>query len=416
MTGAVPWWRSIRLPIALAAALVTLAVLLGAGIVVDRESAIDGRERLRGQALDRLEAAAVVYSVNEHFTNGVTIDSTLPPPVLREQVQKEGATATYLDDDYMWASTRLGPEVLLTLRMDTGELDAQRSQLRRSMVTAGAIGLALSALFGWLAASGVSRRLRRGARAASLVGDSVGPDGPGVRASVGGHDEVTALTSAVDRMAADLADRVRREQRFGADVAHELRTPLTALVSSAELLPDDDVGRLVRGQVDRLRRLVEDLLELFRAESAQAVPQLEVADLGSAVDRALAGLAAAPTVVVLDSADVLLDPARLERVLTNLVTNARLHGGGDVEVEVDGTSVTVRDHGPGFPDQVIRDGPGRFQRWSGQAGSGLGLAIAQVQSQVMGAELELSNHADGGAVARVVWEPAPQVRGGAAAG
>lgn len=398
----VPWWRSIRLPIALAAALVTLGVLIGAGLVVDRQSAVDGRERLRGQALDRLEVASVLYGLNGNVTQGVSIDADLPPAPLKERVADVGTTATYFDDEYMWASTRLGPEVLLTLRMEASELDAQRRELRRSMATAGLVGLPLSALFGWAAATGISRRLRRGADAATQVGDSVGADGPGVRASVGGHDEVTALTSAVDRMALELSDRIRREQRFGADVAHELRTPLTALVSSAELLPDDEVGRLVRGQVERLRRLVEDLLELFRAESGQDAAQLQALDLATAVQHALVSVPEPPEVVVRRSATVLVDPARLERILANLVTNARLHGGGAVAVEVDDASLTVRDHGPGFPTQVVEDGPGRFQRWSGQAGSGLGLAIVQVQAQLMQARLELEN--DGGAVARVVCQ------------
>jgi signal transduction histidine kinase len=95
------------------------------------------------------------------------------------------------------------------------------------------------------------------------------------------------------------------------------------------------------------------------------------------------------------------DPRRLDRILVNLVGNAHRHGGAPVEVAVDGTTIVVRDHGPGFPDALLMDGPQRFRTGAAERGRGhgLGLTIALGQAGVIGAVLAFANAVDGGAVA-----------------
>jgi C4-dicarboxylate-specific signal transduction histidine kinase len=72
-----------------------------------------------------------------------------------------------------------------------------------------------------------------------------------------------------------------------------------------------------------------------------------------------------------------------------------------VEVTVEGRTVVVRDHGPGFPRDLLAAGPRRFHTGAAERGSGhgLGLTIALGQARVLGAELRLENAPDGGAVA-----------------
>ncbi|MGW0902316.1 ATP-binding protein [Streptomyces sp. NPDC002853] len=105
------------------------------------------------------------------------------------------------------------------------------------------------------------------------------------------------------------------------------------------------------------------------------------------------------------SSDTLVrtDARRLERIIANLVANARRHGAGPVDVRVAGAVVTVSDHGPGFPDHLLKDGPRRFQTGASERGqgTGLGLTIAFGQAQAIGARLELRNAPGGGAVATV---------------
>jgi signal transduction histidine kinase len=95
------------------------------------------------------------------------------------------------------------------------------------------------------------------------------------------------------------------------------------------------------------------------------------------------------------------DPRRLDRIIANLVTNAHRHGRVPVEITVDGTTIAVRDHGPGFPDTLLVNGPQRFRTGVAERGRGhgLGLTIAAGQAHVIGARLAFSNATDGGAVA-----------------
>jgi signal transduction histidine kinase len=102
------------------------------------------------------------------------------------------------------------------------------------------------------------------------------------------------------------------------------------------------------------------------------------------------------------------DPSRLERVLANLLSNANRHGRPPVVVTVDGPRIEVRDHGPGFPDELLREGPSRFRTGSADragSGHGLGLTIAAGQSRVLGARLTFRNappQEGGGAVAELL--------------
>jgi signal transduction histidine kinase len=222
-----------------------------------------------------------------------------------------------------------------------------------------------------------------------------------------GQDEVGDLADAVDAMAARLAERLRVEQRFTADVAHDLRTPVTGLLTAAALLDGSRPAVLVRDRAAALAALVEELLEVARLDSGVETAELEHVRLPEVVGRAVERGAAKgeyPAADVTlqvrgDPVVVLTDPRRLERVLSNLVRNARQHGAPPVVVQVEGSKVVVRDHGPGFDARLLEVGPERFRstRPSRGGGHGLGLVIAAGQATVLGAPLRLGNAADGGA-------------------
>jgi signal transduction histidine kinase len=202
--------------------------------------------------------------------------------------------------------------------------------------------------------------------------------------------------------------RLEAERRVTADIAHELRTPVTGLVTAAELLPPGRPSELIRDRVTALRTLVEDVLEVARLDGAAEQADLQEISLGDFVRRRVQTLAPDAAVMVVEDAVVQTDPRRLERILGNLLANAARHGNPLIEVLVDGPLLRVRDHGPGFPPELLREGPSRFRTGTpsrSAPGHGLGLTIAAGQARVLGARLTFRNApaADGGgAVAQVL--------------
>ncbi|WP_116373398.1 cell wall metabolism sensor histidine kinase WalK [Mycobacterium sp. MFM001] len=220
------------------------------------------------------------------------------------------------------------------------------------------------------------------------------------------YTEVGQLGSAVNRMldhiAAALSTRQASETRvrqFVADASHELRTPLAAIRGYTELAQRvrDDTDAVahamsrVQSETERMTRLVEDLLLLARLDSGRPLER-EPVDLSRvAVDAVSDAHVAGPDHQwELDLPDepvtVAGDAARLHQVLTNLLTNARIHTGPGTVVttglSVDTTHavLTVTDNGPGIPETLQSEVFERFARGdtsrSRKGGStGLGLAI-----------------------------------------
>jgi signal transduction histidine kinase len=273
------------------------------------------------------------------------------------------------------------------------------ADLRRTLIESAAAAALAGALLGVLLAGRLSLRLRRAAATAERV--AAGELDARIRAD--GHDEVAKLGEAIDRMAEAMQGRIERERQFTADVAHDLRTPLTGLKTAASLLPHDEVSDAVRERVDRLHRLVEDLLEISRLDTGAATADLRRVDLGAFVASTLAGVPGV-TVTTDGAAETLIDPRRLERVIENAIENAVRHGAPPVEVAVSPGQIALRDHGPGFSEGMLTRAAERFTKGDSARGGGfgLGLAIAAGQCRVLGGELRLANHPDGGAVVTIV--------------
>lgn len=327
----------------------------------------------------------------------------LPDPLLR-QVERHGQ-GTYYEDGppapVYWAAEQKDGQ-LYALKTDMTSDLLTRQALDRHLWKYSLVTLAVAIPATALVMELPARRLRRVARTARRItaGDLQARTGMGRR----GGDEITEIAATVDAMADSLRDRLAGEQRFTADVAHELRTPLMGLVTSAGLLPEGEATDLVRDRVRVLRDLVEDLLEISRLDAGAERVEPRRVPLAELIEDSVArtGLPAEVTVTGAPVAET--DPRRLDRIVTNLVVNAHRHGATPVEVDVSGLTITVRDHGPGFPPDLLAHGPQRFRTGAEQRGRGhgLGLTIAQGQAKVIGARLDFRNHPDdGGAVAEV---------------
>ncbi|MGW0840926.1 ATP-binding protein [Streptomyces sp. NPDC002787] len=379
-----------------------LAVLLGAlvHVSVTNRTVSDARAR----ALVRLDEAVRAYEAGNRLPPRSGIDARGLPKALRElAVSGRRGTMVAVVDGYptMWAA---GPADgrALAVQIDYSQSAATIENLDRAILGSSALAIGATLIVGALGVTGVTRRLRTTSQVARRIsaGDLDARVGDPRTTDPARHrDEVAAVAAALDTMASTLQRKLLSEQRFTADVAHELRTPLTGLHAAAELLPAGRPTEMVRDRVAALRTLTEDLLEISRLDAGSERLDLDEIRLGRLAERVAAHASGDTVVRVVEDAYVETDRRRLERVLGNLVANAHHHGRPPVVLTVDGPVVTVRDHGNGFPDYLVAEGPQRFRTEGSAKGHGLGLTIAVGQAEVLGARLEFENAEGGGASA-----------------
>ncbi|WP_413809343.1 sensor histidine kinase [Streptomyces sp. OE57] len=401
-------WRSLRWKIALLVAAACCGIALTVGLLVHHSTYERSMHEGAAKAYTALDTA-LAPGGGSGDDGAVRTPGEMPPKLVR-MVRAQGFATVYDESrpyqPRMWAGRRLPGGRLVAVSVDMTSDQLSRRALDRHMWKYSLAALAVIVPLSALAAELPNRRLRRVARTARRIasGDLAARTEAGGRAG----DEITEISATVDSMADSLRDRLRSEQRFTADVAHELRTPLMGLVTSTELLPESEATDLVRDRVQVLRTLVEDLLEISRLDAGVERADLRPVALPDMVRGSLARtgldarLAVGATPVVVET-----DPRRLDRILANLLGNAHRHGAAPVELTVEGTTVVVRDHGPGFPDSLLEEGPQRFRTGAAERGRGhgLGLTVASGQARVIGASLLFSNAADGGAVVTLRLPP-----------
>jgi two-component system sensor histidine kinase MtrB len=264
----------------------------------------------------------------------------------------------------------------------------------------------------------------------------------GERMPVLGKDDLAALGTAFNEMAASLQDKLREledlsqvQRQFVSDVSHELRTPLATIKMAADLLFEsredlDPVGsrsvELLQSQLERFEILLVDLLEISRYDAGAATLDAELVDVCDLVRRSaddaqqLAERRGSRIEFRLPAAGCFaeVDRRRVERILRNILVNAVEHGEGkDVVVttalDSDAVAVSVRDFGVGL-------GPGDEQRvferfWRADpararntGGTGLGLAISLEDARLHGGWLQAWGERGKGSVFRLTL---PRVAG-----
>jgi two-component system, OmpR family, phosphate regulon sensor histidine kinase PhoR len=214
-------------------------------------------------------------------------------------------------------------------------------------------------------------------------------------------DIVRALLLLTDLTDIRRLDTTRRE--FVSNASHELRTPLAGIRASAETLQrgavDDPEGReqffkMIRQDVDRMDRLISEMLELSRLESGESSLEFETVEPGSLIEAAMKQFSS----VAIDSNLTLesnipsglplvsVDPEKIDHVFTNLISNAVkwTPSGGNITVKTwvdDGTVwFSISDTGQGIEPEHL---PHIFERFfktdpgRSQPGTGLGLSIAR---------------------------------------
>lgn len=291
-----------------------------------------------------------------------------------------------------WIDGPAGPAVL-HVGAGLDDITDATSALATSLAVAVPVVVALlTALVWWLA----GRILAPVERIRSDVAEIGGVDLNRRVVEPAGNDEITRLARTMNGMLDRLEDAVRRQQRFVADASHELRSPLTRMRTELEVDLARDNGdprathSSVLEEIVGLQRLVDDLLQLARADAGAGGERGERIDLDDLVFREARRLRAGGRVELdttgVSGAEVVGDPDQLIRVVRNLVDNAERHASKRVVltlVEADGLAyLTVGDDGPGIPPDQQERIIERFARLDDArtrlaGGTGLGLAITR---------------------------------------
>ena len=238
------------------------------------------------------------------------------------------------------------------------------------------------------------------------------------------RDEIGDLGRDFDAMAGRLEALLAAQQRLVRDVSHELRSPLARLRVALELARQgsgDSARRAldrIEDEADRLNDMIEQLLTLSRLEAgSRDVERVRFDAAGvvaEVVDDASFEAAARDCTVRLDVAgpcELVGSPALLRSAVENVLRNAVLYTAANSEIEVAlaiggsadarRAAIRVRDHGPGVPEELLRDVFRPFfrvddDRARATGGSGLGLAIAARAVELHGGTIAASNAPAGG--------------------
>ncbi len=444
-----------RLTVTLVALVAMTAILLGAGAYLFVENSLHEQVLREAAAQARFDLSVTVpdaalpadptddditdsHLLDRFRQRGVRVIIDLGGGDTSHSEGLEGVLATLPTDltarveagelAYAWATVNGVPSLVVGGKAagagpafyfvhDVSAMETALAQLRFALVV-GTLALILVAL---LVARVIARGVLAPVEAAGRAAEQIERGDLSARVPVTSDDEFGTWAERFNRMADSLADTIERletaeaqNRRFVADVAHELRTPLAALVAEASILREHldalpaesrRAGELLVADVGRLRILVDDLMEVSRFDARAEQISVEPVELGRLVRSVVAARLPEAALTTPEVPFVVeTDPRRLERILGNLLDNAREHAGG-AAVEVSLTAeageivLAVADRGPGVPADRLERIFERFYKADPSrhgGSSGLGLAIAAEHAALLGGYLTAANRAGGG--------------------
>jgi signal transduction histidine kinase len=222
------------------------------------------------------------------------------------------------------------------------------------------------------------------------------------------HDEVARLARTMNSMLGRLQASRDHERQFLSDASHELRSPLASMRAQLETGSWSSDADGVKAEAERLAHIVDDLMDLAKAD--EAAPPTADTDLDEVVLEEVAAIAPTSSIVIdtatVGAARLIGDRQSLARMVRNLVDNAVRHASSHVAVQltnVDGVvTVTVDDDGEGVADEDRERIFERFTRTDSSrarntGGVGLGLAVVRATARRHGGDVRYETAPSGGA-------------------
>lgn len=239
-------------------------------------------------------------------------------------------------------------------------------------------------------------------------------------------DEVGDLIDAINDMSLKIKQSEKMKSEFISSVSHELRTPLTAINGWAETIMNGEVRDasdvkkgmgIIVSEARRLTNMVEELLEFSRIEDGRFNLSVEPMDIKAELEDAVytyteffrrEGITLTHTDCEEEFAPIPGDPERMRQVFCNLLDNAAKHGGAGKRIDTairregDAVVITIRDYGPGIPEDELPHVKYKFYKGSSKArGSGIGLAICEEIVTRHNGKLDIGNAEGGGCVVTI---------------
>mgnify|MGYP005836188485 CR=1 FL=1 len=376
-----------------------------------------------------------VWSPNGHlqFSNIPRLSRPLdsrglqPPEPIFRHVRLEGIHLRVLSVPLKVSERSVG---VLQLATSLEVVDTAQSVLVTILTVGSLASMGIAGLVGWLSLRQALAPLEAVTETALLITRA---DDLSRRIPYHGppNDEIGQLIEAFNQTLGRLENLFNTQRRFLADVGHELRTPLTVIKGNLDLMrrmgcSDEESLEAVESEVNRLTRLVGDLLLLAQAESGELPLDKRIVELDTLLlevlqqMRVLAGQRVKLQLEEIDQVLVCGDRDRLKQVLVNLIDNA-IHytpAGGKVSIALGKVErqawLTVSDTGPGIPEEDLPHIFERFyrgeksrQRSRDGKGFGLGLSIAYWIVNKHEGKIEVNSKIGQGTTFRV-WLPLAQ--------
>lgn len=359
---------------------------------------------------------------------------------LETPLDEKNLTATDTVENYVWHASNhyrvltepfegdYGMRGIMQAGIDLAEVDQVQKDLLQYLIMMGLIAISVAGLAGW---ASTQRALEPLATMTETALKITRADDLSMRIpeQEPGDDEVGQLIRTFNQTLERLEELFHSQRRFLTDVGHELRTPLTVIKGNVDLMRrmgehDEESLASIEGEVDRLARLVEDLLLLAQAESGKLPMDLRRMDMDTLLlevfqqARVLSNGCQEVQIGDFDQVSVVGDRDRLKQVMLNLVGNAIRYtpDGGKIVLSLgkkpNWAHFIVRDNGPGIPaedlphlfERFYRAEKSRSRSQRHGKGFGLGLSIAYWIVRNHGGRIEVDSQVGQGTTF-CVWLP-----------